>query len=65
MCKGDIGNTKGRVLLPDLPSNAYDGQKVLEHSRLYARDFEKVGIPKDRFCIKIPSTGPTLRVCPI
>ncbi|KAL1975411.1 hypothetical protein VTN31DRAFT_3803 [Thermomyces dupontii] len=65
MCKKNIDNIKGRVLLQVLPSNAYDGQKVLEHARLYAREFEKVGIPKDRFCIKIPSTGPALSVCPI
>lgn len=65
MCKENIGNIKGRVLLQVLPSNAYDGQKVLEHARLYAREFEKVGISKDRFCIKIPSTGPALSVCPI
>lgn len=24
-----------------------------------------MGISKDRFCIKIPSTGPALSVCPI
>ncbi|KAE8150827.1 hypothetical protein BDV25DRAFT_139423 [Aspergillus avenaceus] len=65
MCKENIGNIKGRVLLQVLPSNAYDGQKVLEHARMYAREFEKVGISKDRFCIKIPSTGPALSVCPI
>ncbi|KAF7593230.1 hypothetical protein BBP40_011771 [Aspergillus hancockii] len=65
MCKENIGNIKGRVLLQVLPSNAYDSQKVLEHARMYAREFEKVGILKDRFCIKIPSTGPALSVCPI
>jgi transaldolase len=65
MCRESIDNMKGRVLLQVLPSNAYDGQKVLEHARMYAREFEKVGISKDRFCIKIPSTGPALSVCPI
>lgn len=65
MCAANINNIKGRVLLQVLPSNAYDTNKVLEHARLYAQEFESVGIPKDRYCLKIPSTGPALNACPI
>ncbi|RDW90546.1 uncharacterized protein DSM5745_02321 [Aspergillus mulundensis] len=63
LCKKNIDLISGRVLLQILPSYAYDSQKVLEHARLYAKEFESVGISKERFCIKIPSTGPALSVC--
>ncbi|KAL3475978.1 hypothetical protein BJX99DRAFT_270794 [Aspergillus californicus] len=65
LCKKNINLISGRVLLQVSPSQAYDAQKVLDHARLYAREFESVGISNDRFCIKIPSTGPALSVCPI
>ncbi|KAH8433966.1 uncharacterized protein LDX57_011602 [Aspergillus melleus] len=64
LCKKSIYYISGRVLLQVSPSEAYNGEKVLEHARLYAKEFESVGISKDRFCIKIPSTGPALSVCP-
>lgn len=63
LCKENIGNIRGRVLLQVLPSEAYNKEKVIEHARMYAREFESVGISKDRFCIKIPSTGPALNGC--
>ncbi|OJJ96423.1 hypothetical protein ASPACDRAFT_125025 [Aspergillus aculeatus ATCC 16872] len=65
LCKKSIDHISGRVLLQVSPSEAYNGEKVLEHARLYAKEFESVGISKHRFCIKIPSTGPALSVCPI
>ncbi|KAL4978736.1 hypothetical protein BDW66DRAFT_148945 [Aspergillus desertorum] len=65
LCKRSIDHIQGRVLLQTSPSQAYEGQRVLEHARLYASEFESVGISRDRFCIKIPSTGPALSVCPI
>lgn len=65
MCKANIDNIKGRVLVQTLPTGAYSTEQTLESARAYARDFEKVGISKDRFCIKIPSTGPALSACPI
>ncbi|KAL4790403.1 hypothetical protein BDV19DRAFT_394070 [Aspergillus venezuelensis] len=63
LCKKNIDLISGRVLLQVLPSGAYDAQKVLDHARLYAKEFESVGISKDRFCIKIPATGPAMSVC--
>jgi len=65
MSKANIDNIQGRVLLQTLPSWAYNHEKTLEHARAYAREFESVGVSKDRFCIKIPSTGPALSTCPI
>ncbi|KNG90455.1 hypothetical protein ANOM_001247 [Aspergillus nomiae NRRL 13137] len=65
MCKANISNIKGRVLLQTLPTYAYNCVKTVEHARAYAREFEAVGISKDRFCIKIPATGPGLRACQI
>ncbi|KXS93913.1 hypothetical protein AC578_1860 [Pseudocercospora eumusae] len=65
MCKNNIDNIKGRVLLQVYPNEAYDTQAVLDSARAYAREFERIGIPQDRYCIKIPSTGPALNACPI
>ncbi|CAD0026855.1 unnamed protein product [Aureobasidium pullulans] len=38
------------------PNEAYDTQAVLDSARAYAKEFERAGIPQDRYCIKIPST---------
>jgi transaldolase len=65
LCAANIDNIQGRVLLQTSPFHAYDTNKVVEHARAYAREFEKVGISKDRFCIKIPCTGPALNAGPI
>lgn len=65
MCKANIDNIKGRVLLQTLPSYAYNTEKTVEHACAYAREFESVGISKDRLCIKIPVTGPAMSACPI
>lgn len=65
MCKNNIENIKGRVLLQVYPNEAYDTQAVLDSARAYAKEFERAGIPRDRYCIKIPSTGPALNACPI
>lgn len=65
MCKNNIDNIKGRVLLQVYPNEAYSTQAVLDSARAYAREFERVGISQDRYCIKIPSTGPALNACPI
>ncbi|KAJ7140699.1 hypothetical protein C8R44DRAFT_866399 [Mycena epipterygia] len=65
LCAANIGNLKGRVLLQTSPFHAYDTQKVVDHARAYAVELEKVGISKDRFCIKIPATGPAMNAGPI
>ncbi|GME25685.1 aldolase [Neofusicoccum parvum] len=65
LCAKNIGNLQGRVLLQTSPSYAYDTNKVVEHAREYARELEKVGIGKDRLCIKIPCTGPAMNAGPI
>ncbi|KAK6431373.1 hypothetical protein LTR95_012469 [Oleoguttula sp. CCFEE 5521] len=65
MCKNNIDNIKGRVLLQVYPNQAYDTEAVLASARAYAAKFKRVGISQDRYCIKIPSTGPALNACPI
>ncbi|KAJ7148962.1 hypothetical protein C8R43DRAFT_1128728 [Mycena crocata] len=65
LCAANIGNLQGRVLLQTSPFHAYDTQKVIDHARRYAVELEKVGISKDRFCIKIPATGPAMNAGPI
>ncbi|KAJ6498867.1 hypothetical protein C8R45DRAFT_1061173 [Mycena sanguinolenta] len=60
LCAENIGNIQGRVLLQTSPFSAYDTQKVVHHARRYAEELEKVGISKDRLCIKIPATGPAM-----
>lgn len=65
MCKKNINSIKGRVLLQTLPSKAYEFQDTLDHARLYDREFSLAGIGRDRFCIKIPSTGPALNAAKI
>ncbi|KXH60805.1 transaldolase [Colletotrichum salicis] len=65
MCKKNIDSIRGRVLLQTLPSNTYKTQETLDHARLYDREFDKAGIGRDRYCIKIPSTGPALNAAMI
>lgn len=65
ICAKNIDNLQGRVLLQVSANHAYDTDKVLAQARSYAHEFEKLGITKDRICIKIPSTGPSLNASPI
>ncbi|KAI0802711.1 hypothetical protein GGR55DRAFT_691978 [Xylaria sp. FL0064] len=65
MCKKNIDNIRGRVLLQTLPSKAYDTQATVEHARLYDKEFAQAGIGRDRYCIKIPATGPALNAARI
>ncbi|OAP53725.1 hypothetical protein AYL99_12097 [Fonsecaea erecta] len=48
---------KGRVLVQTIPSAAYNVEQTLVHARLYAQEFERAGVPRNRFCIKILATG--------
>ncbi|KAF4454231.1 hypothetical protein F53441_3231 [Fusarium austroafricanum] len=65
LCAKNIDNIQGRVLLQTSAFHAYDTEKIVVQARSYAREFEKVGVPKDRICIKIPCTGPALNASPI
>lgn len=65
MCKKNIPNIRGRVLLQTLPSKAYDTEATLAHARLYDREFARAGVGRDRYCIKLPSTGPALNAAKI
>ncbi|KAF5630966.1 transaldolase B [Fusarium tjaetaba] len=65
LCAKNIKNIQGRVLLQTSAFHAYDTRKVVAQARSYAGEFEKLGISKDRICIKIPCTGPALNASPI
>ncbi|KAF2726576.1 aldolase [Polyplosphaeria fusca] len=65
LCKNNIDNVRGRVALQVNPHKAYDTQAVLDHARAYAKEFERAGIPKTKYFIKIPSTGPALNAAPL
>ncbi|KAF5545410.1 transaldolase B [Fusarium phyllophilum] len=65
LCAKNIENIQGCVLLQTSAFHAYDTRKVVAHARSYACEFEKLGISKDRICIKIPCTGPALNASPV
>ncbi|KAL5586333.1 hypothetical protein FOBRF1_016203 [Fusarium oxysporum] len=65
LCAKNMENIQGRVLLQTSAFHAYDTEKVIAQARSYAREFEKLGISKDRICIKIPCTGPALNASPV
>ena len=65
MCKKNMDLIQDRVLLQTLPSNAYSTDKTVEHARLYDREFARVGIPRGKYCIKIPCTGPAMAAAKI
>ncbi|KAG7104784.1 Transaldolase like protein [Verticillium longisporum] len=65
MCKKNVNSIRGRVLLQTLPSNAFRFQETLDHARLYDKEFARAGIGRDRYCIKIPSTGPALNAAKV
>lgn len=65
MCKKNIDMISGRVLLQTLPSNAHNTEKTLEHALLYDQEFARAGIGRNRYCIKIPSTGPALNAAKV
>nr|GAT60619.1 predicted protein [Mycena chlorophos] len=65
LCAANIENITGRVLLQTSAFHAYDTQKVVEHARRYAFELERAGIPKERFCIKIPVCPGAINAAPI
>lgn len=58
MCKENLNSIQGRLLVQTSPSQAYSTEKTVEHAKLYDQEFKQQGISRDRFCIKIPATGP-------
>lgn len=48
---------KGRFLLQTSPRNAHNEPKIIEHARNYAKEFDRAGLGRDRFAIKLPATG--------
>ncbi|PWN19581.1 aldolase [Microstroma glucosiphilum] len=57
LSKRNDGLIKGRFLLQTSPQGASDMAAIIAHARNYAKEFEMAGLPKERFCIKLPATG--------
>ncbi|CUA67484.1 hypothetical protein RSOLAG22IIIB_03137 [Rhizoctonia solani] len=55
----------GYVHAQTLPSLAYDTPGTVAHAQQLVRLYGLVGIPRERVCIKIPSTVEGLRACAI
>ncbi|CDS02081.1 related to Transaldolase B [Sporisorium scitamineum] len=58
LCALNIGNISGRALLQASPAHAYNTEAIVAHALAYDREFAAAGIGKDRYCIKILTTGP-------
>lgn len=58
LCSLNLPNITGRALLQASPSHAYNTEGIVAHALAYAHEFAAAGISRDRFCIKILTTGP-------
>lgn len=58
LCALNLPNISGRALLQASPAYAYNTDAIVAHALAYEREFAAAGISRDRFCIKILSTGP-------
>ncbi|KAF5343836.1 hypothetical protein D9756_011339 [Leucocoprinus leucothites] len=54
---------KGSVHAQTSPSVAYDTEKTIAHAKKLVALFAEHGIPKERVCIKIPSTPESILAC--
>ncbi|KAF8886564.1 aldolase [Infundibulicybe gibba] len=54
---------KGNVLVQTSPSVAGDTEKTITHAKRLVSIFETNGIPKNRVCIKIPTTPESVVAC--
>lgn len=59
-CANNLKNITGRVLVQVSPSRVYDTEKVLEQCYAYDRAFAEAGVPRDRYAIKLSTTGPAM-----
>lgn len=57
-CKRNLPFIKGRVLVQTSPGGAYNLQEILDSARLFVKEFQRAGVPRERYCIKIMATGP-------
>lgn len=57
LCALNMANIDGRALLQASPAHAYDAEAIVKHALAYDREFGKAGIGRERYCIKILTTG--------
>ncbi|SPO29910.1 related to Transaldolase B [Ustilago trichophora] len=58
LCAQNMPNIAGRALLQASPAHAYNAEAIVAHALAYDREFAAAGISRDRYCIKILTTGP-------
>lgn len=59
-CADNIDNITNRVLVQISPSRVYNKEKVLEQAYAFDRAFKDAGISRDKYAIKISTTGPAM-----
>ncbi|KAM6524453.1 hypothetical protein FSOLCH5_005055 [Fusarium solani] len=59
-CADNIDNITNRVLVHISPSRVYNKEKVLEQAYAFDRAFKDAGISRDKYAIKISTTGPAM-----
>ncbi|ETS78611.1 hypothetical protein PFICI_10673 [Pestalotiopsis fici W106-1] len=59
-CADNLKNITNRVLVQVSPSRVYSKEKVLEACYAFDRAFKDVGIGRNRYAIKISTTGPAM-----
>ena len=59
-CANNIDNITNRVLVQISPARVYSKEKVLEQAYAFDRAFKDAGISRDKYAIKISTTGPAM-----
>lgn len=57
-CANNIQNITNHVLIQISPSRVHTKEKVLEQAHAFDRAFRDAGISRDRYAMKISTTGP-------
>ncbi|VDC07498.1 unnamed protein product [Peniophora sp. CBMAI 1063] len=63
LAKNVIPHISGRVHAQTAPETAFNTEATIAHAKKLVALFEEHGIPKERVCIKIPATGPSILAC--
>lgn len=64
-CANNLKNITGRVLVQVSPSHVYSKDAVLKQCCAYDRAFREAGVSRDRYAIKISTTGPGMAAAKI
>jgi transaldolase len=56
-CARNVPYLSGRVLVQVSLRHLNDREAIIKHCHSFAKAFEEVGVPRDRFAIKLPFSG--------